>query len=82
MPLLEIENLTVEFATAHGAFRAVDSVSLSVEAEDVRQVESQVVRRLVRRIHGDAAADALGQLRQADLVRLDDLLHGWLAASQ
>ena len=35
MPLLEIENLTVEFATAHGAFRAVDSVSLSVEAQDV-----------------------------------------------
>ena len=35
MPLLEIQNLTVEFATAHGAFRAVDSVSLSVEAEDV-----------------------------------------------
>jgi len=35
MPLLEIENLTVEFATAHGAFRAVDSVSLSVDPQDV-----------------------------------------------
>jgi dipeptide transport system ATP-binding protein len=35
MPLLEIENLTVEFATAHGAFRAVDAVSLSVDPQDV-----------------------------------------------
>src|SRR5687767_11152722 len=35
MALLEIENLTVEFATAHGAFRAVDSVSLSVDKEHV-----------------------------------------------
>jgi dipeptide transport system ATP-binding protein len=31
MPLLEIDNLTVEFATAHGAFRAVDQVSLTVD---------------------------------------------------
>jgi len=35
MALLDIDNLTVEFATAHGAFRAVDSVSLSVDREDV-----------------------------------------------
>jgi dipeptide transport system ATP-binding protein len=35
MSLLHIENLTVEFATSHGAFRAVDSVSLSVDKEDV-----------------------------------------------
>ena len=35
MALLEIENLTVEFATAIGAFRAVDSVSLTVNARDV-----------------------------------------------
>ena len=35
MPLLEIEDLTVEFATGHGSFRAVDGVSLSVEAGDV-----------------------------------------------
>jgi dipeptide transport system ATP-binding protein len=35
MALLEIENLTVEFATAHGAFRAVDAVSLSVDPQDV-----------------------------------------------
>ncbi len=35
MTLLEIENLTVEFATAQGAFRAVDNVSVSVDAGDV-----------------------------------------------
>jgi dipeptide transport system ATP-binding protein len=35
MALLEIENLTVEFATAHAPFRAVDSVSLVVDAGDV-----------------------------------------------
>jgi dipeptide transport system ATP-binding protein len=33
--LLEIENLTVEFATVAGAFRAVDSVSLAIEPRDV-----------------------------------------------
>jgi len=35
MPLLEIRNLSVEFATAKGAFRAVDSVDLTVEAGEV-----------------------------------------------
>ncbi|CAN5374985.1 ATP-binding cassette domain-containing protein [soil metagenome] len=35
MPLLEIENLTVEFQTANGQFRAVDSVSLAVDAKEV-----------------------------------------------
>ena len=35
MPLLEIENLVVEFDTASGPFRAVDGVSLSVEAREV-----------------------------------------------
>ena len=35
MALLEIENLTVEFATAHGAFRAVDGVSFEVDQRDV-----------------------------------------------
>ena len=38
MPLLEIRNLTVEFATAHGAFRAVDGVSLDVEAGEVQAI--------------------------------------------
>ncbi len=33
MPLLEIENLTVEFATAGGAFRAVDGLSVNLELE-------------------------------------------------
>ena len=35
MALLEIENLTVEFATAHEPFRAVDEVSLEVDAGEV-----------------------------------------------
>lgn len=35
MPLLEIENLSVDFKTHSGAFRAVDSVSLHVNASEV-----------------------------------------------
>ena len=35
MAVLEIENLSVDFATAHGAFRAVDRVSLTVDARGV-----------------------------------------------
>ena len=35
MPLLDIQNLTVEFATRTGPFRAVDGISLSVEAGEV-----------------------------------------------
>ena len=35
MSLLEIRNLTVEFKTAHGDFRAVDSVDLDVDQGDV-----------------------------------------------
>jgi dipeptide transport system ATP-binding protein len=35
MPLLEIENLTVEFKTASGWFRAVDGVSLAVDKSEV-----------------------------------------------
>ena len=38
MPLLEISGLSVDFATAHGAFRAVDDVSLAVEAGDVQAI--------------------------------------------
>ncbi|MDQ6434809.1 ABC transporter ATP-binding protein [Mesorhizobium sp. LHD-90] len=35
MPLLEIENLVVEFQTASGMFRAVDGVSLAVSEREV-----------------------------------------------
>jgi dipeptide transport system ATP-binding protein len=35
MPLLEIKNLTVEFKTTSGRFRAVDSVSMNVDAGEV-----------------------------------------------
>ena len=35
MPLLEIENLVVEFQTAAGPFRAVDGISLNVDSREV-----------------------------------------------
>jgi dipeptide transport system ATP-binding protein len=38
MALLEIQNLTVEFKTSSGAFRAVDGVSMSVDAGEVLAV--------------------------------------------
>jgi dipeptide transport system ATP-binding protein len=38
MPLLDIRNLTVEFATAHGSFRAVDGVTLAVDAGEIQAI--------------------------------------------
>ena len=38
MALLEIRNLSVDFGTAHGAFRAVDSVSVDVDAGEVQAI--------------------------------------------
>ena len=38
MALLEIDNLTVEFATALGGFRAVDGVSLRVDSGDIQAI--------------------------------------------
>jgi dipeptide transport system ATP-binding protein len=38
MPLLQIENLTVEFKTSSGAFRAVDHVSMAVDKGEVLAV--------------------------------------------
>ncbi|MFF0948082.1 ABC transporter ATP-binding protein [Rhizobium leguminosarum] len=38
MPLLEIENLTVEFQTSSGLFRAVDSVSLACDKGEILSV--------------------------------------------
>lgn len=35
MSLLDVRNLTVEFGTAHGAFRAVDSASLKIEESEI-----------------------------------------------
>ncbi len=54
MALLEIENLTVEFQTAGGMFRAVDGVSLAVDA-----ARGAGHRRRVRlgQVGGDAGGD-------------------------
>ncbi len=38
MPLLSIRNLTVEFATSAGRFRAVDSVDLDVDGGEVMAI--------------------------------------------
>ncbi|USG62815.1 ABC transporter ATP-binding protein [Sneathiella marina] len=38
MSLLEVKNLSVDFRTAHGNFRAVDNVSLTVEKSEVLAV--------------------------------------------
>ena len=38
MALLEIRNLSVDFATAGGAFRAVDNVTLTVDAGEVQAI--------------------------------------------
>ncbi|WP_411195709.1 ATP-binding cassette domain-containing protein, partial [Rhizobium sp.] len=38
MPLLEIENLTVEFQTSSGLFRAVDGVSLTCDKGEILSV--------------------------------------------
>ncbi|WP_181707201.1 ABC transporter ATP-binding protein [Chthonobacter rhizosphaerae] len=35
MPLLDIQNLSVDFKTANGQFRAVDSVSMTVDAGEI-----------------------------------------------
>ena len=35
MPLLEIVNLTVDFATDNGSFRAVDSIDLSIDEREI-----------------------------------------------
>ena len=35
MPLLEIRNLTVSFATRHGEFKAVDGVDITVDRDEV-----------------------------------------------
>ncbi|MEQ9489331.1 MAG: ABC transporter ATP-binding protein [Alphaproteobacteria bacterium] len=38
MPLLEIDNLSVDFRTAQGAFRAVDGMSLTVDQGDLQAI--------------------------------------------
>ncbi|WP_343564858.1 ABC transporter ATP-binding protein [Kiloniella sp. b19] len=38
MSLLDVQNLTVEFATAHGPFRAVDGVNLNVDQGEIMAI--------------------------------------------
>src|SRR5882762_7991567 len=45
MPLLHIENLTVEFQTSSGLFRAVDGVSLG--DKDLRQLSARQRRKII-----------------------------------
>ena len=35
MPLLEVRNLSVSFATRHGAFKAVDGIDVTVDRDEV-----------------------------------------------
>ena len=68
MALLEIENLVVEFETATGPFRAVDGVSLSVDAArgagDRRRIRLGQVGVDAGR-DGPAAVDRQGHRRHA-----------------
>ena len=69
MALLEIENLTVEFETRSGYFRAVDGVTLTVDTGEVLAIVGEVGLRQVGRDagrHGPAAVDRDGHRRQDD----------------
>ena len=50
MPLLDVRDLTVEFATRNGIVRAIDSVSLSVNKGEILGVGRRVRLREVRHI--------------------------------
>ena len=43
MPLLDIKNLSVEFTTRAGTFRAVDGIDLTVDEGEVVRVDVQEV---------------------------------------
>ena len=69
MALLEIENLTVEFQTATGSFRAVDGVSLVGRQGEVLAIVGEVRLRQVgldAGRHGPAALDGEGHRRPHD----------------
>ena len=44
MSLLEIRNLSVEFETVKGTFRAVDGVDLSIDDADILSIVANPVR--------------------------------------
>ena len=72
MALLEIENLTVEFKTGSGYFRAVDGVSLTVDKGEVLAIVGEVGLRQVG-VHagrdGPPAVDREGHRRPHDASR-------------
>ena len=41
MPLLEVRNLSVSFATRHGAFRAVDGIDVTVDRDEVLAINGK-----------------------------------------
>jgi dipeptide transport system ATP-binding protein len=58
MPLLDIKNLTVEFKTASGAFRAVDHVTMAVDGREVLAIVGESASG--KSGHGTASLDRQG----------------------
>src|SRR3712207_7609558 len=56
MPILDIRNLTIEFRTARGLFRAVDGVALQVERGEVLAVAGEYVSGESARMLGELGA--------------------------
>ena len=48
MPLLEIRNLSVDFATSSGSFRAVDATDVSVDKGEILAMANLLWRDLVK----------------------------------
>ena len=76
MPLLEIRNLTVSFATRDGAFKAVDGVDIAVDRDEVLAIVGEFG---LGQVGGDAGGDGPAAVHRhvdADVMAFDgdDLL--------
>ncbi len=70
MPLLEVSELSVDFGTGGGAFRAVDGVSLAVDAGEILAIVGEIrLGQVGRHAGGDgpAALDGDGHRRSGSL---------------